>query len=203
MRNRWIVTGLTGCAACLALGPGCADDTTQAKQSEEPVALRDGEAAAPTLLDRTMRGIDGSEQDLSRYRGKVVLVVNVASECGLTPQYEGLQSLYEQKMDQGFVVLGFPANNFGGQEPGTDAQIVQFCTENYSVTFPMFSKISVLGEDQDALFASLSARSEEPSWNFTKYLIDRDGNLVQRFDPRTKPDDPGLVERIDGLLGQG
>ncbi len=203
MRNRRTVVGIMACAACLALVPGCSDDTTQARQSEAPVAVMDGESAAPTLLDRTMRGIDGSEQDLSRYRGKVVLVVNVASECGLTPQYEGLQSLYEQKRDEGFVILGFPANNFGGQEPGTDGQIVQFCSENYGVTFPMFSKISVLGDDQDALFASLSQESEEPSWNFTKYLIDRDGNLVERFDPRTTPDNPGLIERIDTLLGQG
>ena len=203
MRNLRTVAGLMGCAAFLALVPGCSDETTQADKSGERVAMQDTEADAETLLDRTMRGIDGSEQDLSRYRGKVVLVVNVASECGLTPQYEGLQSLYEQKKGEGFVILGFPANNFGGQEPGTDEQIVQFCSENYSVTFPMFSKISVLGDDQDALFASLSQESEEPSWNFTKYLIVRDGNLVERFDPRTTPDDPGLVEQIDGLLGQG
>jgi len=147
-----------------------------------------------------MTALDGSERSLTQYNGKVVLIVNTASRCGLTPQYEGLQALYDSKRDDGLVILGFPANNFRGQEPGTDEEIALFCRDNYGVTFPMFSKISVLGEDQHPLYADLSAATEPPSWNFTKYLLDRNGRLVKRFDPRTSPQDPALVAKIDELI---
>lgn len=166
----------------------------------EPTA--GGEAAAIPALEFTMNRIDGNAEPLTGYQGKVVMVVNVASACGLTPQYEGLEALYEAKGGAGLVILGFPANNFGGQEPGTNEQIQQFCTGEYHVTFPMFEKISVLGEDQHPLYQRLSQVGGPPSWNFTKYLVDRHGNVVARFDPRTRPDDPTLLAKIDELLGE-
>lgn len=172
------------------------------------VAARAGEEARPaesaSVLDFTMNGIDGTEQDLSQFKGKVVLIVNVASDCGLTPQYEGLQKLYDAKKERGFVVLGFPANNFGGQEPGTNSQIKEFCTGRYGVTFPIFEKISVMGEDRHPLYARLASQPPpiggDPKWNFTKFLVDRSGKVVGRFEPRTKPDDAALTAQIDELL---
>lgn len=152
------------------------------------------------------RSIDGETVDLEAYAGKVVLVVNVASRCGLTPQYSGLQSLYEKYKDRGFVVLGFPCNQFGEQEPGTAAQIKQFCTTKYNVSFPMFSKIEVNGEGAAPLYKYLTSRDVPPagsgeiSWNFEKFLIDREGRLVHRFSPRTKPSDADLVEAIEAAL---
>jgi glutathione peroxidase len=150
-----------------------------------------------------MNRIDGAEEPLDTYRGKVVLVVNVASKCGLTPQYKGLEALYLEKQEDGLVILGFPANNFMGQEPGTNEQIAAFCEENYGVTFPMFEKISVKGDDAHPLYQGLAAETEEPSWNFTKYLLDREGRLVERYGPRTAPDDETLRARIDELLATG
>jgi len=161
------------------------------------------EAGEPYALGVTMNRIDGSPQALSDYEGRVVLVVNVASRCGLTPQYAGLESLYRSRSDEGLVVLGFPANDFGGQEPGTNEEIVEFCTGRYDVTFPMFEKISVTGPDQHELYRTLSTEGGDPSWNFTKYLIDREGRVVARFDPRVKPDDPALTGEIDRLLNAG
>lgn len=160
---------------------------------------------APAPVDRYVLGlslpdIDGVEQDLAQYKGKVILMVNVASECGFTGQYKGLQELYDAKKDKGFVILGFPANNFRGQEPGSNAEIKKFCTEKYSVTFPMFSKISVKGDDAHPLFKKLTAAAGEPEWNFNKYLVDKDGNVVHRYQSRTKPGDAELGNKIDELL---
>lgn len=160
------------------------------------------------VLGFTMKAIDGREEQLSKYKGRVVLIVNVASKCGQTPQYEGLQKLYELKKDSGLVVLGFPANEFGGQEPGTDAQIKEFCTGTYGVTFPMFSKIVVKGEGQHGLYTKLVGQPAplggEVKWNFTKFLIDREGRVVDRFEPKVKPDDPALLKRIEEeLAGAG
>ncbi len=171
----------------------------------EPIAATPSEPGAEPMdhLAYTMPRLDGEEQSLADYRGRVVLMVNVASRCGLTPQYEGLQALYEEKQEDGLVILGFPANNFMGQEPGTDAEIAEFCEKNYGVTFPMFSKISVKGDDAHPLYEGLAGESEEPSWNFTKYLLDREGRLVERYGPRTAPDDPTLRARIDELLETG
>jgi glutathione peroxidase len=158
------------------------------------------------MLDYKMKRLDGSEQDLSDYLGNVVMIVNVASFCGNTPQYAGLQALYEKYKDRGFVILGFPANNFGQQEPGTDAEIARFCTINYSVTFPMFSKVSVDGSDTVPLYKELT--SQEPpaggrvTWNFQKFLIDRKGRPVQMFAPRTKPESPEVVAKVEELLDQ-
>jgi glutathione peroxidase len=132
-------------------------------------------------------------------------MVNVASRCGLTPQYKGLQALYEHYEGAGLKVLGFPANNFMGQEPGTDDEIAQFCDMNYGVTFPVFSKISVKGDDIHPLYSELTSMPEpiggEVLWNFQKYLVDREGNVVAKFGPRTEPEDPELVSKIEELLG--
>ena len=157
-------------------------------------------------LDFKAKTIKGETVDLEDYEGKVVLVVNTASECGLTPQYAGLQQLYAKYKDKGFVVLGFPCNQFGSQEPGSDAQIAKFCSSNYSVTFPMFSKIDVNGDEAAPIYKYLTSQDTEPagkgriSWNFEKFLIDREGKLIHRFAPRTKPSDDDLVKAIDGAL---
>jgi len=169
------------------------------KQAEEK---KPAEKPDPFVLKYTMKDIDGSDQNLEQYKGKVVLIVNVASECGFTPQYKGLQALYESRKDKGLVILGFPANNFGAQEPGKNEEIKAFCTSKYAVTFPMFSKVSVKGDDADPLFKQLSANVGQPTWNFNKYIVDRSGNVVQRFAERVKPEDATLVAKIDELLGR-
>lgn len=156
-----------------------------------------------TLYDFTMFSIDGKPVTLSDFSGKVVLVVNVASKCGLTPQYEGLESLYRKYKEQGLVILGFPANNFMGQEPGTDAEIMTFCTSKFDVTFPMFSKISVKGKDMHPLYQWLTTSDktdDEVKWNFHKYLIGKDGKIVRDFAPTVKPDDAALISAIESLL---
>ena len=177
------------------------------------------------LQDIPLARIDGQPASLGAYAGKVLLVVNVASQCGLTPQYAGLEKLYEDKRAQGLEVLGFPANDFGAQEPGTDAEISEFCSLNFDVRFPMFSKISVLGDDRHPLYAGLTAA--QPSaigdgpfrerlkgygidpknpvdvlWNFEKFLVGRDGQVLARFAPDITADDPRLVEAIDAALAQ-
>jgi glutathione peroxidase len=152
------------------------------------------------LLTGTQPLLDGTPQDLGAYLGSVVLVVNTASKCGLTPHYEGLQALYEAHRDEGLVVLGFPANDFRGQEPGSAEEIAEVCRRDYGVTFPVFAKSPVLGEDANPLFAGLTAASEAPDWNFTKYLLDREGRLVRRFPAQTEPSDPELVGAVQGQL---
>ena len=162
----------------------------------------------PSTVGRpfTMRDIDGKDTSLSAFKGKVLLVVNVASKCGFTGQYAGLQKLYETHKDRGLVVLGFPANNFGGQEPGTEAEIKGFCTATYGVTFPMFAKISVKGTGIHPLYTFLTSKESNPkfsgdiSWNFNKFLIGRDGAIVGRFGSKTKPDDKELVAAVEEAL---
>ena len=157
-------------------------------------------------LDFTATGLDGKDVDLSKWRGKVVLIVNVASKCGLTPQYAALQKLWETNTARGLVVLGFPANEFKGQEPGTDAEIQTFCNLNYGVTFPLFSKSVVLGEGISPLYSWLTQHPSAPvgpgpvSWNFEKFLIGRDGLIFARFAPQTKPDDPSVLEAMERAL---
>jgi glutathione peroxidase len=177
-----------------------------------------------TIQDIPLTTIDGEPTTLDAYKGNVLLIVNVASQCGLTPQYEALERVYEQHRDQGFAVLGFPANNFGAQEPGTDAEIAEFCSTKFSVAFPMFSKISVVGDDQHPLYKELThaapraegepdsfrerlrgfgmTPNEDPDvlWNFEKFLVDRDGNVVTRFAPTVTPDDPLVVAAIEAAL---
>jgi glutathione peroxidase len=148
--------------------------------------------------------IDGNPESLGRYRGQVLLLVNVASRCGLTPQYDGLESLYDRYRDRGFAVLGFPANDFAGQEPGTDAEIADFCRSTYGVRFPMFSKIHVRGDEIHPLYRYLTSLPApvggDVRWNFQKYLVDREGRVVMRFDPRVEPLHPDLVGRLEALL---
>jgi glutathione peroxidase len=161
--------------------------------------------AAPGFYSFTLNSIDGQPAPLADYKGKVILVVNVASQCGYTPQYSALESIYEKYKDKGFVILGFPANNFGAQEPGTNEEIKTFCTRKYSVTFPIYSKISVKGADQTPLYTYLTKDTPEPirgdiKWNFTKFLVDRNGNVVQRFEPAVTPDSKEMTAAIEKQL---
>ena len=148
----------------------------------------------------TLNSIDGRPAPLAAYQGKVVLIVNVASRCGFTPQYAGLEALYEKYIDRGFVILGFPANNFGGQEPGTNEEIKTFCSSKYNVTFPMYSKISVKGDDKAPLYQFLTATGGEIQWNFTKFLVDKNGKVVARFEPKVTPESPEVAEAIEKAL---
>ena len=162
--------------------------------------------AASSLYDFTMPALNGSPTPLAGFKGKVVLVVNVASQCGYTPQYEGLQALYMKYKDQGFVIAGFPANNFGGQEPGTNEEIGAFCRSKYGVTFPMFSKISVKGADKAPLYQFLTDKSANPKtggeiqWNFTKFLVDRQGRVIERFEPAVEPQSKELASAVESTL---
>ncbi|MDP9105052.1 MAG: glutathione peroxidase [Candidatus Eremiobacteraeota bacterium] len=155
------------------------------------------------LQEIPLRRIDGSDTTLGAFAGKVLLVVNVASQCGLTPQYSGLQKLYDTYRDRGLVVLGFPANEFGAQEPGTNAQIAQFCETRFGVTFPMFEKVVVKGEARHPLYnALILKRPGEIQWNFEKFVVGRDGEAVERFAPTVAPDDPKLVRTIEAELAK-
>lgn len=154
-----------------------------------------------SFYDLKTRTLAGEPASLDVYKGKVVLVVNTASKCGLTPQYEGLEKLHRELSGAGFAVLGFPSNDFMGQEPGTPAEIRAFCDAKYQVTFPLFEKVAVKGDAKCDLYRFLTAGGlEEPTWNFTKYLIGRDGRVIARFGPRTAPDAPELRAAIDAAL---
>src|ERR1700722_12479031 len=155
----------------------------------------------------TLKSIDGQPVSLKSYRGKVLLLVNVASKRGYTPQYAGLESLYEKYKDRGLVIVGIPANNFAQQEPGTNAEIKQFCSNKYNVSFPMMAKVSVLGDDQTPLYSFLTGKDTDPQyagdikWNFTKFLFDRNGKPVARFEPAVTPDSPEVAAAIESALG--
>ena len=177
------------------------------------VALAGHEAAERTpaknsIYNFAVKDISGRDVKLSQYRDKVMLIVNVASRCGYTPQYEGLQKIYEKYKDQGLVVLGFPANNFGGQEPGTNEEIKEFCQLKYNVSFPMFAKISVKGEDKHPLYKYLTEAETNPAhageikWNFNKFLVDKKGNIIARFDSKVKPEDEQVTQAIEQALKQ-
>jgi glutathione peroxidase len=159
------------------------------------------EFPCPPVLDYQLPSLQAQPVTLCRFRGQVLLVVNTASECGYTPQYEGLQSLYLRYREKGFVVLGFPANDFGGQEPGSNKEISQFCRLNYGVTFPMFAKTSVVGDKANAFYRTLAARTgKPPQWNFHKYLLDRTGQPVAVFESAVEPLDPRITTQIEKLL---
>lgn len=166
------------------------------------------DAQAPAVLDFTVQSIEGEDVYLGRYYGDVVLIVNTASRCGLTPQYEQLQALHEEYADQGLSILGFPANNFGRQEPGTNDQILEFCEQNYGVDFDMFAKVSVKGDDIVPLYAYLTSEETngdfagEIRWNFDKFLVNRNGEVVARFAPRTRPDSEEVIAAIEAALAQ-
>jgi glutathione peroxidase len=208
MKTRIVATTLAGvfavAATVLIAKPGDVSDKVKDPSAAPAKPEKEGQVVSP--LDFKLKTIDGKEMDLAQYKGKAVLLVNVASKCGLTPQYEALESVYQKYKDQGLVVVGIPANNFGGQEPGTEAEIKEFCTTKYKVTFPMTSKISVAGDDKHALYKFLT---EEPTakefagdieWNFGKFLVDRNGNLMARFSSRTKPDDAKVTAAIEKAL---
>lgn len=184
----------------------------------------------PNLYDIPLTNLQGQPMTLSTFKGKVLLVVNVASKCGFTPQYTGLEALYQQYKDRGFAILGFPANDFAGQEPGTDAEIASFCSRDYPVSFPMFSKIVVAGPEKHPLYAELTTAEPtriahnnelqthlseyaaehgfpapnalpEVLWNFEKFVIDREGKVIARFNPDVRPDDPQLLATLEAALG--
>ena len=155
---------------------------------------------ASSVYEFTMNSIDGQPLPLANFKGKVLLIVNVASFCGFTPQYEGLEAVYEKYKDQGFVIAGFPANNFGAQEPGTNEEIKTFCTRKYNVKFPIYSKISVVGPDKAPLYQFLTATGGEIKWNFTKFLIDRNGRVIARFESPVKPDSAEVISAIEKAL---
>lgn len=159
--------------------------------------------AADDVLKGEVKSLEGEKVDLSKYKGKVLLIVNVASKCGKTPQYEPLQALYEKYGDKGFAVLGFPCNQFGKQEPGSAEEIREFCTDRYDVTFPMFEKIEVNGDDTAPLYTKLKSFDADPGdvkWNFEKFLIGKDGEVVARFRTRVEPDDAMVVQSIESEL---
>jgi glutathione peroxidase len=181
----------------LCIGLGCVSTVT---------SVKGGGVMATNIYDIAVKDIDGRDTTLAAYRGKVMLIVNVASRCGFTGQYDGLQKLYDQHKDSGFVILGFPANNFLGQEPGTDPEIKTFCTLTYGVTFPMFAKISVKGDDKHPLYKFLTEKATNPgfdgeiSWNFNKFLISKNGTVLARFGSRTKPESPEITEAIQKAI---
>jgi glutathione peroxidase len=159
-----------------------------------------------TIYDFTLNSIDGQPAPLVAYKGHVVMLVNVASRCGFTPQYTALESIYEKYKDRGFVIVGIPANNFGAQEPGTNQEIKTFCSSKYSVTFPMMAKVSVKGQDQTPLYQYLTDKAANPKtggdiqWNFTKFLVGPDGQIVARFEPKATPDSPEVIAAIEKAL---
>jgi glutathione peroxidase len=163
-------------------------------------------AAEKTVYDFTLNSIDGQPAPLAAYKGKVVLLVNVASKCGYTPQYSALESTYEKYKDRGFIIVGIPANNFGAQEPGSNQEIKTFCSSKYHVTFPMMAKVSVKGEDITPLYQFLTDKSSNPQsggeikWNFTKFLIGPDGRVITRFEPEITPDSPQVTSAIEAAL---
>ena len=165
-----------------------------------------GKGTAKTMYDFTLKDSKGRDVKLEEFRGRVVMLVNVASKCGYTPQYEGLQKIYERYKDQGFTILGFPANNFGAQEPGTNEEIQEFCRINYGVTFPVFSKISVKGDDKHPLYKYLTERETNPQfageikWNFNKFLVSKDGKIIGRFESADKPEDAKVTGAIESAL---
>jgi glutathione peroxidase len=188
--------------------PAAGPEPLRAQTGQKGVALELGEVALDNRrmkYDIPLRTLAGKASSLDDYRGKALLIVNVASKCGLTPQYAGLEALQERYSKQGFSVLGFPCNQFGAQEPGTADQISEFCTTNYGVTFPMFEKVAVNGPDRHPLYSELTAvadgsgKAGDIEWNFEKFVVSKDGT-VRRFRPKTKPDDPELVAAIEAGL---
>jgi glutathione peroxidase len=212
------VLALAGLCGLLALGiAGCGNSSYSTSVPEATAAELSGPAAqamggrtvattqAPRVYEFTLKDIDGKPVPLEQFKGKVLLLVNTASLCGNTPQYGGLQTLYEQYKDKGLEILAFPANNFGEQEPGNNEEIKSFCYTKYALTFPIFSKISVKGADQHPLYRYLTEQSPFPGeveWNFQKYLVDRRGNVIARYHHRTKPLSDEIVNGVTQALAK-
>lgn len=179
---------------------------TPKTEAEESNTQSVEQTSASSIYDFTMKDIDGKDVPLSKYKGKVVVIVNTASKCGLTPQYADIEAFYKEYQNSGVVVLGFPANNFMGQEPGSDAEIKSFCSANYGVSFPMFSKISVKGSDMHPLYKYLTQKASNGfldapvTWNFQKFIIGKDGKVVASFSPRTSVKDEEFLQQIKQLL---
>jgi len=197
MRNFIVAASILGVAASVALGPMAACSNS-APQDEETIARWEG----TSFFDLQAEALDGGQVDFDAWRGRPVLVVNVASKCGLTPQYEGLQALHREYADRGLVVVGFPCNQFLGQEPGSPTEIAAFCEDEYGVEFPMMAKVEVkAGDGQSPVYGFLGTRTGElPSWNFAKYLVSPDGRQVRYFGPRTAPDDEELLAAVRSLV---
>jgi glutathione peroxidase len=170
------------------------------------VSLADGAKKETSVLDFHVKDIDGKDVDLAKYKGKVLLIVNTASQCGLTPQYKELEALYEKNKDKGFEILAFPANEFGKQEPGSNEEIKEFCSSKYSVTFPLFSKIVVKGKGIDPLYEYLTSKDTNPKfageikWNFNKFLVNKKGEVIARFEPKVKPSTKEVTTAIEDAL---
>ncbi len=193
--------GLAGCGASDEAGPQ--REPAAARDMSVQRAAADSDADSPpagagSVLRGTYTRLNGTRDDIARYRGDVVLVVNTATECGFTPQLEGLEALYRERRADGLVV-GFPTDDFA-QESRSDDEIAEFCEANYGVTFPMFAKTVVVGDGTNPLFRQLNAAAGAPEWNFNKYLVDRDGMVVARFGSGTEPDAPELMEKLDSML---
>ena len=209
-----LIMGMLIVLALLLALPVCAADpggkdgvSSPAAPATQPAATGPAKAV-PAVLDFTMKDIDGNDVPLKSHQGKVILIVNVASKCGFTPQYTALEALHDKYAGKGLAILGFPANNFGGQEPGTDPEIKAFCQAKFSVKFPLFSKISVKGDDKHPLYKFLTSQpingkpGGEVSWNFEKFLVSRDGKVIGRFGPRITPDSKEVVEAIERELAK-
>ena len=168
-----------------------------------PLRSTAAESPCPAVLDHKFANLMDEPVSLCQFRGKVLLIVNTASECGYTPQYDGLEKLYRRYRDKGFAVLGFPANDFGGQEPGSNKEIAQFCRVNYGITFPIFAKTSVVGTNANPLFRELSAKTKKPpQWNFHKYLLDKAAQPVAAFESAVEPEDRRITGEIEKLLAE-
>ncbi|MBA4119103.1 MAG: glutathione peroxidase [Isosphaera sp.] len=195
---------LAASAGIAPAGPGPARQSVENAAGAQPAP--GAEQTGANVLGHTMTSIDGRAVGLDQYRGRVVLMVNVASKCGYTPQYKGLEALYQRYKDRGLVVLGFPSNDFGNQEPGSNAEIAEFCSNHFSVSFPMFEKIAVKGKGAHPLYQALAAEPApiggEPRWNFTKFLVDRRGAVVARFESKTEPQSEAMIERVEALLAE-
>lgn len=199
MKNTIQILGI----AILLVTVACKKETKENNPGPEQAISKEQQMKKENIYQFKVSDLYGSDFDFSSLEGKKIMVVNTASECGLTPQYEDLQKLYDQYKDKDFVIVGFPANNFGGQEPGSNEEIASFCKQNYGVTFPMMSKISVKGDDKHQVYQFLTQKSRnglqdsEVAWNFQKYLIDENGELAMVIEPKTLPTDPSVVDWIE------
>ena len=206
MSTKKVAVAFALCMAMVSLAAYTQCPATCSAKMELAKACPVSEEKASSALAFTVKDIDGNEVCLEQYKGKALLIVNVASKCGLTKQYTALEALYEEYKEQGFEILAFPANNFKGQEPGTNEEIKLFCTTRFGASFPLFEKISVVGEDIDPLYEYLTSKESNPDfsgeipWNFAKFLVGRDGNVVARFSPQTEPDDKEIKTALEKAL---